>query len=110
MSEPVWQNYRYIVSNFVLDLTRWTIRMKTQAGEIEVDASPNDMIQRLKDAVQTSQGIPMQQYQLVFHNKLLDNNQNLIQNGIKSGDVINLVPLQTGTIFICSEKHLIGFN
>ena len=74
--------------------------MKTETGEIGIDVSPNDIMERLKDAVQMSQGIPMNQYNLVFNNRILDDDRNLVQNGLRNGNVVYLVPLQQGKKFI----------
>ena len=56
------------------------------------------MIQKLKEVIQSSKGIPMTQYQLVYNNNPIDDYKTLIQNGLTNGAIINLVPISYGPI------------
>ena len=78
------------------------VGLNTGAENIKIDISPYDTIQRLKDVIQSTKGIPMDQYQLVnpINNRLLDNDKNLIQNGLRNGAIIGLVPIEKGMKFI----------
>ena len=74
--------------------------MNINGGLIKIDVSPNDILQRLKETIQKTQNIQKTQYQLVANNQILDDSKTLIQNGLKNGDVIDLIPLHAGTKFI----------
>ena len=74
--------------------------MNTGPEIIQIDISPNDMLQKLKEVIQSSKGIPMMQYQLVSNNHPLDDYKTLIQNGLTNGAIINLVPISYGPIGI----------
>ena len=76
--------------------------MNTGAEQIKIDISPYDMVQRLKDIIQYTKGIPMDQYQLVnpITNRLLENDKNLLQNGLRNGATVALVPIEKGAKFI----------
>ena len=76
--------------------------MNTGAEEIKIDISPYDMVQRLKDIIQYTKGIPMDQYQLInpITNRLLENDKNLLQNGLRNGATVALVPIEKGVKFI----------
>ena len=76
--------------------------MNTGDEYIKIDISPFDTVQRLKDVIQSTKGIPMDQYQLVnpINNRVLENDKNLIQNGLGRNAIMNLVPIEKGVKFI----------
>ena len=76
--------------------------MNKGGEDIKIDISPYDMVQRLKDVIQSTKGIPMDQYQLVnpINNRLLENDKNLLQNGLRNGASVELVPIEKGVKFI----------
>ena len=81
--------------------------MNINGGLIKVDVSPNDIVQRLKETIQKTQNIQMTQYQLVANNQILDNSKTLIDNGLRNGDVIDLIPLNQGPKFIFRQKFML---
>ena len=72
--------------------------MNTGGEQIKIDISPYDIVQRLKDVIQSTKDIPMDQYQLVnpINNRLLENDKNLLQNGLRNGANVELVPIEKG--------------
>ena len=76
--------------------------MNAGAEQIKIDISPYDMVQRLKDVIQSTKGISMDQYRLVnpINNRLLENDKNLLQNGLRNGANVELVPIEKGVKFI----------
>ena len=82
--------------------------MNINGGLIKVDVSPNDIVQRLKETIQKTQNIQMTQYQLFANNQILDNSKTLIDNGLRNGDVIDLIPLNQGPKFIFRQKFMLN--
>ena len=83
--------------------------MNINGGVIKIDVSPNDIVQRLKETLLKTQNIQMTQYQLVSNNQILDDSKTLIQNGLRNGDVIDIIPLHPGAKFILRQNCIFKF-
>ena len=81
--------------------------MNINGGLIKIDVSPNDILQRLKETIQKTQNIPMTHYQLVAKNQILDDSKTLMQNGLRNGDVIDLISLHPGPKFIFRQNLIL---
>ena len=65
--------------------------MKTPFGPIDVNIAPRETIKRMKEAIQTVTGIPMDQYELIFNHNVLNDDTTLLQNKLMSGDTVFFV-------------------
>ena len=72
--------------------------MKRPTGEIDVNVAPTETIKRMKETVESIMGIAMNEYQLIFEDKILNDGMTLKQNGLRNGVMIVQVPIKSGRL------------
>merc|ERR1712232_266029 len=79
--------------------TKMLIKVKTLTGkEIEIDIEPTDKVDRIKERVEETEGIPPQQQRLIFSGKQMNDDKTAADYKVHGGSVLHLVLALRGGI------------
>jgi len=90
-----------------LDLEPMVVKVRTPEGDlIPLEVTPNDTINDIKDMVKDKAGIPVDEQRPVLDGKPLPDKSTLDDNGIKHGDIIDLLePMEIFVVDLDGKKH-----